>query len=117
MTTKYWINKFTNNDYSEGDIPSSLHIEIPQRPDSTYDWDGAQWVQNVAKKIAQDSFNQDITDLAAIKGDNVLTTFVAMTPAQIDAWITANVTNLQTATSALRILAKIVLVIARRSLR
>jgi membrane glycosyltransferase len=60
---------------------------------------------------------KDLDDHAAVKGDNQLQTFVQMTPAQVDAWINANVNSLADAKTALKMLAKIVLVTARRSMR
>lgn len=115
MTT--WVNTHDGS-ISSGDKPyGTFWTQISDAPDSTYDWNGNAWVENAGRLAAQQSIAQDITDLAVVKADNTLTAFVAMTPAQVDAWITANVTNLATATNALRILAKIVLVIARRSLR
>lgn len=36
--------------YYEGDQQSKLDIEVLQRPDFTYDWDGKQWMKNPAKE-------------------------------------------------------------------
>ena len=117
MTTKCWINSINNDDYTEGDQPSQFHILVPQRPDYTYDWNGNAWIVNVGKVTQAQAIAQDVPDLAAVKGDAQVTAFLAMSPVQLTAWIDANVTNLAGAIIALKILAKAVLVIARRSLR
>lgn len=116
MTTKCWINQ-SNNDYCEGDQPSPLHVEVAQRPDWTYDWNGNAWVQNAGRAAQAQQPAKDAADLAAIKADNALITFANMTPAQVDAYLNANVTDLQSARAALKVLAKIVLLVARQSLK
>lgn len=115
--TKFWINPLSNNDYQEGDQPTPLHVNAPQRPDWTYDWNGVAWIQNAARLAQLQIPAKDSVDLAVVKADATLTTFVAMTPAQVDAWIVTNVVDLPSARNAIKILAKIVLVIARQSLR
>jgi hypothetical protein len=107
--------------YYEGDKQSPNDIEVPQRPDHFHDWDGATWQLNIARKAAADAIIAadlaDSEDLATVKADNQLINFVQMTPVEINTWITTNVTDLPSARNALKILAKIVLVVARKSLR
>lgn len=69
--TKYWINSLSN-EYVEGDQPSSLHIEVPQRPDYTHDWDGTKWVQNPDKvSISAPSVEEQLAAIrkAIVKND------------------------------------------------
>lgn len=117
MNNGFWINQLTNNDYTEGDKPSQFHIPVIQRPDWTYDWNGNAWIQNAGRVTQTQSLAQDTIDLATIKADNQVTTFLALSPVQVTTWIDTNVTNLAGAIVALKILAKAVLVLARRSLR
>ncbi len=64
-----------NNGYYEGDRASADDAEVPRRPDSTYDWDGIQWVQNAARAVPAadpitalaNSIKNDPNGLAAIK--------------------------------------------------
>ena len=60
---------------------------------------------------------KDAADLAAVKAMTAIQTFVAMTPAQVDTYITNNVTSLATVIVFLKLLTKGVLILARRSLR
>lgn len=59
---------------------------------------------------------QDQIDLAAVKADAQIVAFFNKTPAQIDAYV-ATIANLADAKVALAILAKAVLVLARKSLK
>lgn len=52
-----------------------------------------------------------------IKQDNFVNNFIAMTPAQVSAYIEANVTNLATAKAVIEKLALMVLLLARREFR
>jgi hypothetical protein len=70
--------------------------------------------EETARKQAQ---TENDADLATLKGNNVLMNFLSMTPAQIDAWVAANVTNLAEARNALALLAKIVNLGLRRVTR
>jgi hypothetical protein len=60
---------------------------------------------------------QDTADALAVKANNAVKTFVNMTPAQVDAYIAANVTNIATAVNMLQLLAKAVLILARNQYR
>ena len=54
---------------------------------------------------------------SAIKTDNFVNTFIAMTPAQVTAYIETNVTSLATAKNVIGKLALMVLLLARREFR
>lgn len=72
MSVKCWINSLSNKEYSEGDQPSPQHIEVIQRPDYTYEWDGTQWAQNQAKVITPPpSVDEQLTAIrkAIVKND------------------------------------------------
>ncbi|HEX6829379.1 MAG TPA: hypothetical protein VF104_10415 [Burkholderiales bacterium] len=58
----------------------------------------------------------DDTDRGLVRADAQVRALMAMTPAQIDAWMTANVTNLAQARAVLTRLAQIVAVQLRREL-
>jgi uncharacterized protein (DUF2062 family) len=102
--------------YHEGDAQYG-DIVVPQRPDSTYIWNGSAWAQDATLKVAQDEIVRLETERSAVAQVPAIKTLVAMTPAQVDAWILANVTDLASARTALGILAKIVAVIARAQLK
>ena len=86
--------------------------------------EGHRWVPHVttqaeidAKTEAATQEQDDADDKAAVKADQTLRNFVTMRPAQIDNYINNNVTDLASAKMVLKLLAKIVLVIARRMFR
>lgn len=58
--------------------------------------------------------SQDEADAAAAKSYAKLQALMAMTPAQVQAWVSANVTNLAQAQDAIATLAIAVAVLARR---
>lgn len=62
--------------------------------------------------VAKDA--QNVADAAAAKADSKLNAIANMTPAQVRAWIAANVSNLADAKDALATLAVAVSVLARR---
>jgi len=53
----------------------------------------------------------------AVKADNFVNNFIAMTPAQVNAYINANVTDLASAKTVIGKLALMVLLLARREFR
>lgn len=55
-------------------------------------------------------------DIATLRGDNALRALIRSTPAQIDAWCTANITDLASARNAIRLLARAVSILARDAL-
>ena len=59
----------------------------------------------------------DIAAKDAIKADSFVQNFIAMTPAQVSAYIDANVTSLATAKSVIEKLALMVLLLARREFK
>jgi hypothetical protein len=70
--------------------------------------------EDIADKARRD---QDAADLAATRADALITALVTRTPAQIDAYMDANVTSLATARDVLKLLAKCVAIVARAQLR
>lgn len=71
-----------------------------------------------AEQIA--SRQQEAADTEArssVKMDNFVSTFIAMTPAEVAGYIDANVTNLASAKSVIEKLALMVLLLARREYR
>lgn len=79
-----------------------------------------QWeeVDASAEQIAartQDA--TDSTDRLAVKGDSFVTSFIAMTPAQVASYIDTNVTNLANAKTVITKLAQMVLILVRREYR
>jgi hypothetical protein len=57
---------------------------------------------------------QNVADIAAAKAYSKLTALAAMSPAQVQAWVVANVTTLPTAQDAIATLAIAVAILARR---
>ncbi len=72
----------------------------------------AQAKADLAARLAQDE-----TERLQVKGNAALNTFMNMSPADIDAWMTANVTTLAQARTALTMMAKLLNVACRRQLR
>jgi hypothetical protein len=70
--------------------------------------------EDIAEKAQRD---QDAADLAATRADALITALITRTPAQIDAYIEANVTSLASARDVLKLLAKCVAIVARAQLR
>jgi hypothetical protein len=70
--------------------------------------------EDIAAKALRD---QDAADLAATRADALITALITRTPAQIDAYIEANVTSLASARDVLKLLAKCVAIVARAQLR
>jgi len=102
--------------YHEGDAQYG-DIVVPQRPDSTYDWSGSDWVQNAARKADVDEGLRLIAEKAAAQQIPELVLLLNATPAQIDAWFAANVTTVASARAALIILAKAVAILGRREFK
>ena len=42
-----WLNQ--NGNYANGGDPQPGDLEVPERPSSTCDWDGAQWALNTQR--------------------------------------------------------------------
>lgn len=59
----------------------------------------------------------DATDKAAITGDSFVSQFIAMTPAQVAAYVETNVTSLATAKTVIAKLGQMLLLLARREFR
>jgi hypothetical protein len=72
------------------------------------------WVALGNTPAAADAATQSEADITAAKAYAKLTALVAMTPAQVQAWVTANVTNLAQAQDAIMTLAIAVSILARR---
>ncbi len=75
-----------------------------------------QTAQATAQAAAQAQQAADDADRGIVRADAQVRALVAMTPAQIDAWMTTNVTNLAQARTVLTRLAQIVAVLLRREL-
>lgn len=63
---------------------------------------------------AREKAEVDAASKIAVRQDAFVANFVAMTPAQVEAYISANVTSLATAKDVISKLAKMVLILARR---
>ena len=59
----------------------------------------------------------DAADHATVKADAFVGTFLAMTPAEVDAYIEANTATLAQTRALLKKMGKMLLIVARRSLR
>jgi len=71
-----------------------------------------------AEQIAErQTAADDVAAKDAIKADNFVTNFIAMTPAQVASYIQANVTDLASAKNVIGKLALMVLLLARREFR
>lgn len=94
------------------------HFPRPLQPDGTYDWDGGAWVQNPARSAAAAAAAALGLDAATVKAIPGVITFLKMSPAEIDAYIDANVTGLNPSSfnsikDILKLLAKVVSVTTR----
>ena len=79
-----------------------------------------QWIEvDVPAEVVAERRAEAKDDAArlAIKADAFVSTFVAMTPAQVTAYIEANVTNLASAKNVIEKLALMLLLLARREFR
>jgi hypothetical protein len=96
--------------YYEGERRNILDTSAPQRPSALYDWDGVQWVLNIARQAEQ----QRLADLsAALTADTQIQALKAMTNAEFEAWWDANIT---TAAQAIAVLKRLTRVMIRRLL-
>jgi hypothetical protein len=109
----YFVSR--DNSYHEGDEQSG-DTSVPQRPDSTYDWDGTKWVVNAARAARVADGLQLLIDLGNVKSIPAVVTLIKMTPAQIDTYMAANVTTLAQARDILASAAKVLAVIARNQI-
>ncbi len=100
--------------YYEGDKASDADSLVPQRPSYIHDWNGATWVVNAARQAAATQALQDIQDASDAKAYAKLKALSQMTPAQVQGWVTTNVTNLAQAQDAIATLAIAVSVLIRR---
>lgn len=75
-------------------------------------------VPATAEQIAKRQANAvGDADRVAVKADTFVTNFIAMTPAEVSAYIEANVTNFASAKNTISKLALMVLLLARREFR
>lgn len=99
----------------EGDGWDGVNF-IPQP--TPYDrWNGSSWIHD---QVAEDRANAaaiDTAEIDEIKADGLVQQFVARTPAQVGDWVDANVTDLASAKAVLKLMAKMLLIIARRLYR
>lgn len=91
-----------------------------------FSWEGIQlmWVvlgfigaalgNTIAAADAEPASSQEALDVAAAKAYAKLTALRAMTPAQVQAWVDANVIDLASARDAIKTLAIAVGILARR---
>lgn len=61
--------------------------------------------------------DEDEATLSAIKGDTLVQSFIAMTPAQVNSYIDTQVTDLASAKTVLKFFGRMVLILARREYR
>lgn len=97
------VNGLPRLQYGEGE-PNQLNI-----PQLAADYDTA--LAYIAGMVADEQQRKD--ESSAIKADPALRQLINASPAQIDAYITSHVTDLQSARAVLAMLAKAVSVIAR----
>lgn len=105
MTT-LWFSAALNRHHFGDPLPDS--VEITGAALATFLANAA--AAEAAAKIKADALSADVDTLRA---DGALKTLIRMTPAQIDAWCAANITDLASARNAIRLLARAVSVIAR----
>jgi hypothetical protein len=85
----------------------------PARPSPAHVWNGTAWVVDNDRQAVVNFLAQLDTDFESVKGDSSIRTFLRMTPAQVDSYIDANVTNIAQARTVLKVLAKVVSVTTR----
>lgn len=96
---------------ADGLIPAGATWEIV--PDLPADIAAALAAQAATRKALDDGI---AADTATLKADNALRALMKASPAQIDTWVTNNVTDLAGARVAIKMLAKAVSVLARARL-
>lgn len=88
---------------------------------SLWSWVAGAWVVDAARTAtaaaSTAAANQLVTDIATAAATPAVKSLIAMSPAQIDAWVLANVTDLPSARNAIAILGKIVAVVARNVIK
>lgn len=109
----YYLSS-ADGSYYEGDQANHLDTAVPQRPAASYDWNGSTWIVNAVRQAAENQAAQDVADSTAAKSYAKLTALRRMTPAQVQSWVAANVTNLAQAQDAITTLAIAVGILARR---
>lgn len=90
------------------------NVARPLPPGPQYDWNGSAWAVNAQRQAILDAAVSDSADAITAKAYAKLAALKAMTPAQVQAWVTVNVTNLADAKDALMTLAIAVSILARR---
>lgn len=87
-------------------------------------FDGSVWVQtwgeedaSVDEQATRQAAADDVAAKAAIELDPFVATFIAMTPAEIETYIDANVTDLASARELFKKIGKMLLLLARREFR
>ncbi len=88
-------------------------VPRPAQPSAAHVWNGSAWVIDSDRQNAANFLAQLDVDHNAVKADAAIRSFLRMTPAQIDAYIDTNVTNIATARTVLKVLAKVVSVTTR----
>lgn len=100
--------------YYEGDQAAPADLAVPQRPSTLYMWSNGAWVIDPAQQAAATKAAQLATDQSTVLSDSTITTFLALTPAQVDNWINNNVVDIPSTRTALRIVAKLVRTLAMK---
>lgn len=107
-------------EWNERDLDVRDITGITPPPAAGWYTDGATYSANpiTPEDIADKArLDQDAADLAATRADALITALITRTPAQIEAYIEANVTNLTGARDVLTLLAKCVAILGRSTLR
>lgn len=93
-------------------------IQLTVEEESLRDTEEAAWA---AGQLSRDVFisrvGVDEVERQSVKSNTALITFINMTPTQIDSWVDTNVNSLSDARIALKLLAKILNVAVRRTIR
>jgi predicted transcriptional regulator len=90
---------------------------IPALVDDVWTRTWNEVAASAEEKTSRQREAADIATRSSVKMDNFVSTFIAMTPAEVTAYIEANVTNLASAKSVINKLALMVLLLARREYR
>ena len=130
------LSVITNTSYPRGASDTKMEewglFNVAQVARPTYDpnfnvtegqpvWNGTNWEQTwvqtpaSAQEIAYRAlFDRYDTEQTSIRGDSFVQSFISMTPAEVDAYVQANVTDLASSKVLLRRMAMMLLLLARR---
>ena len=119
-TTRYFVDAESGRylgGFAGAEPPSGV-IEVDAPPERGADlWVNGAWQPDAASVIAESRAATDATELSTAKAAPATSPFLNRTPAQVDNWIDLTAVDLVGVRIVLKLMARILMHVARRGMR